>query len=114
MADVAPMLSILGYDPYSNPPDYGKPDSWVQDNTFKVKANKKLWENKAKQLLKRNEGDNDDNNSNGDDTDKPDGGDGNNIGVGDHINAADTDSDGVGGGHKDNGGAGDDTDNVKT
>lgn len=36
MADIAPMLSILGYDPYANPPDYGKPDSWVQDNTFKV------------------------------------------------------------------------------
>lgn len=37
MADIAPMLSILGYDPYANPPDYGKPDSWVQDNTFKVR-----------------------------------------------------------------------------
>lgn len=24
MADIAPMLSILGYDPYANPPDYGK------------------------------------------------------------------------------------------
>lgn len=36
MADIAPMLSVLGYDPYANPPDYGKPDSWVQDNTFKV------------------------------------------------------------------------------
>lgn len=36
MADIAPMLSILGYDPYGNPPDYGKPDSWVKDNTFKV------------------------------------------------------------------------------
>lgn len=36
MADIAPMLSVLGYDPYSNPPDYGKPDSWVQRNTFKV------------------------------------------------------------------------------
>ncbi|XP_067639344.1 protein-tyrosine sulfotransferase isoform X2 [Eurosta solidaginis] len=35
MADIAPMLSILGYDPYANPPDYGKPDAWVQDNTFK-------------------------------------------------------------------------------
>lgn len=29
MADIAPMLSVLGYDPYSNPPDYGKADSWV-------------------------------------------------------------------------------------
>lgn len=24
MADIAPMLSVLGYDPYSNPPEYGK------------------------------------------------------------------------------------------
>lgn len=37
MADIAPMLSILGYDPYANPPDYGKPDSWVKDNTSKVR-----------------------------------------------------------------------------
>lgn len=36
MADIAPMLSVLGYDPYANPPDYGKADSWVQDNTKKV------------------------------------------------------------------------------
>lgn len=36
MAEIAPMLSILNYDPYSNPPDYGKPDSWVKDNTYKV------------------------------------------------------------------------------
>ncbi|CAD7090723.1 unnamed protein product [Hermetia illucens] len=55
MADIAPMLSVLGYDPYANPPDYGKPDSWVQDNTFKVKANRKMWEHKAKQILNRND-----------------------------------------------------------
>lgn len=94
MADIAPMLSILGYDPYGNPPDYGKPDSWVKDNTFKVswginnfffkfvfkqfcfffclkvKADEKLWESKAKQLLKRSEPEQDDN-SNPDDTDTP-------------------------------------------
>lgn len=51
MADIAPMLSVLGYDPYSNPPDYGKPDAWVQDNTFKLKANRKLWDNRAKEVL---------------------------------------------------------------
>lgn len=38
MADIAPMLSVLGYDPYANPPDYGKADSWVKDNTLKVRA----------------------------------------------------------------------------
>lgn len=36
MADIAPMLSVLGYDPYANPPDYGKADSWVKDNTLRV------------------------------------------------------------------------------
>ncbi|XP_075154500.1 tyrosylprotein sulfotransferase isoform X2 [Haematobia irritans] len=36
MADIAPMLSVLGYDPFANPPDYGKPDAWVEDNTSKL------------------------------------------------------------------------------
>ncbi|XP_011293541.2 protein-tyrosine sulfotransferase isoform X1 [Musca domestica] len=52
MADIAPMLSVLGYDPFANPPDYGKPDAWVADNTSKLKANRRLWENKAKEVLK--------------------------------------------------------------
>ncbi|XP_011297346.1 protein-tyrosine sulfotransferase [Fopius arisanus] len=33
MAEIAPMLSVLGYDPYANPPEYGTPDSVVSDNT---------------------------------------------------------------------------------
>lgn len=37
MAEIAPMLSVLGYDPYDNPPNYGKADSFVQDNTNKVR-----------------------------------------------------------------------------
>lgn len=41
MAEIAPMLSVLGYDPYANPPDYGKADSWVKDNTLKVR--RVLW-----------------------------------------------------------------------
>ncbi|XP_058128119.1 protein-tyrosine sulfotransferase [Anopheles ziemanni] len=53
MADVAPMLSVLGYDPYANPPDYGKPDTYVQENTHKVKSNSELWEHRAKELLNR-------------------------------------------------------------
>lgn len=36
MAEIAPMLSVLQYDPYANPPEYGKPDAWVRDNTNKV------------------------------------------------------------------------------
>lgn len=38
MAKIAPMLSVLNYDPFANPPDYGKPDAWVEDNTIKVCA----------------------------------------------------------------------------
>lgn len=67
MADIAPMLSVLGYDPYSNPPDYGKADSWVRDNTNRVRAERKLWEHKAKEILRRDEPADD--NSNGDETD---------------------------------------------
>uniref|UniRef100_W5KEZ1 Protein-tyrosine sulfotransferase n=1 Tax=Astyanax mexicanus TaxID=7994 RepID=W5KEZ1_ASTMX len=33
MADIAPMLKRLGYDPLANPPDYGKPDSLPLNNT---------------------------------------------------------------------------------
>lgn len=36
MAEIAPMLSVLGYDPYANPPAYGSADSFVKDNTLKV------------------------------------------------------------------------------
>ncbi|XP_052864638.1 protein-tyrosine sulfotransferase isoform X1 [Anopheles cruzii] len=53
MADVAPMLSVLGYDPYANPPDYGIPDTYVQDNTYKVRSNSQLWEHRVKELLDR-------------------------------------------------------------
>ncbi|XP_055587575.1 protein-tyrosine sulfotransferase [Uranotaenia lowii] len=53
MAEIAPMLSVLGYDPYANPPDYGKPDSFVQENTYKVRSNPQMWEHKVKELLNR-------------------------------------------------------------
>lgn len=94
MADIAPMLSVLGYDPYANPPNYGQPDSWVQDNTFQVKANKELWEQKANEILQRDEPQQDDNfNLNPDETDLPDGNAGGNIDGGGAIvgkNAAKT------------------------
>lgn len=51
MADIAPMLSVLGYDPYANPPDYGKPDAWVQDNTFKVCALQSFSQNFSQSLF---------------------------------------------------------------
>lgn len=51
MADIAPMLSVLGYDPYANPPNYGKPDDLVADNTRDVKKHEDEWEKKAKQMF---------------------------------------------------------------
>lgn len=51
MADIAPMLSVLGYDPYANPPNYGKPDDIVADNTLNIQKNSHVWEKKAKELF---------------------------------------------------------------
>lgn len=53
MHEIAPMLSVLGYDPYANPPVYGRPDAAVRDNTFRVQKDKQLWQEKAKILLAR-------------------------------------------------------------
>lgn len=36
MAVIAPMLFRLGYDPQANPPNYGRPDPKVLDNTRRV------------------------------------------------------------------------------
>lgn len=38
MAQIAPMLARLGYDPYANPPNYGNPDPIVVNNTHRVSA----------------------------------------------------------------------------
>lgn len=51
MAEIAPMLSVLGYDPYANPPEYGKPDAEIASNTRNIERNKNLWEQKAKEML---------------------------------------------------------------
>ncbi|XP_076836408.1 tyrosylprotein sulfotransferase 1, like [Brachyhypopomus gauderio] len=40
MADIAPMLRRLGYDPLANPPDYGKPDPLPLNNTKQLKGAK--------------------------------------------------------------------------
>ncbi|XP_011506498.1 PREDICTED: protein-tyrosine sulfotransferase isoform X1 [Ceratosolen solmsi marchali] len=50
MAEIAPMLSVLNYDPYANPPDYGAPDKVVSDNTRKVLTNGQVWQNMAREL----------------------------------------------------------------
>lgn len=49
MPDIAPMLSVLGYDPYANPPVYGAPDSLVSDNTRRVLADGEVWAAKVRQ-----------------------------------------------------------------
>lgn len=36
MQNIAPMLSVLGYNPYENPPNYGLADTFVKENTLKV------------------------------------------------------------------------------
>lgn len=51
MADIAPMLSVLGYDPYANPPNYGKPDEHVAHKTKEILKNKSAWERKAKEMF---------------------------------------------------------------
>lgn len=38
MAVIAPMLIQLGYDPHANPPNYGRPDPKVLDNTRRVSS----------------------------------------------------------------------------
>ncbi|KAH1017820.1 hypothetical protein HUJ05_008415 [Dendroctonus ponderosae] len=51
MAEIAPMLSVLGYDPYSNPPNYGKPDDQVAAKTKDIQRNKNVWDKKAKEMF---------------------------------------------------------------
>ncbi|KAI5717165.1 hypothetical protein M8J77_001150 [Diaphorina citri] len=51
MDEIAPMLARLGYDPTANPPEYGKPDPIVQDNTKRIQENPDIWEEKAMNLL---------------------------------------------------------------
>ncbi|XP_035205445.1 protein-tyrosine sulfotransferase-like, partial [Stegodyphus dumicola] len=55
MANIAPMLATLGYDPNANPPDYGKPDAFVLQNTNFIKQNEKLWAAKEQELQKQRE-----------------------------------------------------------
>jgi protein-tyrosine sulfotransferase len=51
MADVAPMLRVLGYDPDANPPNYGKPDDIVIRKTEDVHNNGMEWYNKAVKVV---------------------------------------------------------------
>ena len=46
MPHVAPMLKILGYDPYANPPDYGSPDLFVKRKMEQIERNREEWNRK--------------------------------------------------------------------
>merc|ERR1719325_35771 len=50
MASIAPMLAHFGYDPEANPPNYGKPDKFVVDNTNDIKKNDAEWEEIAERV----------------------------------------------------------------
>ncbi|KAF8357441.1 tpst-1 [Pristionchus pacificus] len=51
MSEIAPMLEKLGYDPNSNPPNYGKPDEIVEKKTDDIHKNANEWYNRAVQVV---------------------------------------------------------------
>ena len=54
MPKVAPMLRTLGYDPLANPPNYGKPDEQVADNTLHIQQNLEYWKKREEEILRQN------------------------------------------------------------
>lgn len=55
MAEIAPMLSVLGYDPNANPPNYGDPDPFVVGKMKLIEDNKEEWKEKEERLIKERE-----------------------------------------------------------
>jgi len=55
MADIAPMLSVLGYDPQANPPNYGDPDAFVLGKMKLIDENREEWREKEEMLIKERE-----------------------------------------------------------
>lgn len=51
MAEVAPMLQVLGYDPHANPPNYGTPDAEVLKKTQDLHQNGEEWYKKAIEVV---------------------------------------------------------------
>ena len=47
MRELAPMLELLGYDPGAYPPNYGRPDKEVEENTLLVQKNQGLYKQLA-------------------------------------------------------------------
>lgn len=64
MPQIAPMLRVLGYNPYENKGNYGDSSAWVKENTYKIKEHPELWDKKAKQLLKQSSHNNFNNDAN--------------------------------------------------
>ena len=50
MAQIAPMLATLGYDPNANPPNYGKADALILTKMEELKSNKEVWDKKQKEI----------------------------------------------------------------
>lgn len=55
MAEIAPMLSFLGYDPKANPPNYGDPDPFVLGKMKLIEANRNEWKRKEEKLIHERE-----------------------------------------------------------
>jgi len=53
MADIAPMLKTMGYDPNANPPNYGTPDAVVVKNTNEILEHNEEWEKKGELVKKQ-------------------------------------------------------------
>merc|ERR1719273_1230536 len=53
MAEIAPMLEKMGYDPHGNPPKYGDADKEVIDNTINIKQHNEEWD-KQGEIVKQN------------------------------------------------------------
>lgn len=56
MAEIAPMLAKVGYDPNANPPNYGKPDSFVLEKMSEIERDRDNWkaaEERAKDIRER-------------------------------------------------------------
>lgn len=55
MANIAPMLSVLGYDPNANPPNYGNPDAFVLGKMKLIEENRDAYREKEERLIKLRE-----------------------------------------------------------
>lgn len=51
MAEIAPMLQALGYDPNANPPVYGKPDEEIVKKTQEIHEKGQEWYKKAVEVV---------------------------------------------------------------